>query len=325
MSTEATPREVPTDIAEYEKFVADGGNDASAAKQTTPSDAAAKTDDETGTDSETEQQVQKKKSGFQRRVTRLNREIGERDAKIADLERRLGASAATKTTPDEAVKATPAKAEPAKQADKPKLEDFETYEEYSEALIDWKTEAKLAARETQAAERAEATAEENKGKAVMDAHNARVDEAKTRYDGADGLPPWGTAFDGLNDNSFTDAMVVGIFESEFGPDISYHLATNRDELARIAKLSPVRQAAEIGKIEARFQKEADADDDGEDDAPVKAVAERAAPAKPRVTQAPPPARPLKGKAGGEDAMPDPKDFAAYERWAKRKAASAHKN
>jgi hypothetical protein len=325
MSTETTPREIPTDIAEYEKYVADGGNlskkeHAPAAANTKTSDAPAKTDDET--DPETEQQHQKKKSGFQRRVTRLNREIGERDAKIADLERRLGASGATKTVPDEGVKPAPVKAEPAKPAaDKPKLEDFTTYEEYSEALIDWKTEAKLAARETQAAERAEATAEQNAGKAVMDAHNARVDEAKTRYD------DWGTAFDGLNDKSFTDAMVVGIFESEFGPDISYALATNRDELARIAKLSPVRQAAEIGKIEARFQKEADADDDGEDDAPARKPerAEPAAKAKPRVTQAPAPAKPLKGKSGGEDAMPDPKDFAAYERWAKRKAAAASRN
>ncbi len=70
-----------------------------------------------------------------------------------------------------------------------------------------------------------------------------------------------------------DAMASVIQESEFGPQIAYHLGKpeNRAEAERIAQLDPVRAAREIGRLEATFNKPAPAP------AP-----------KPAVSKAPPP-------------------------------------
>jgi hypothetical protein len=43
-----------------------------------------------------------------------------------------------------------------------------------------------------------------------------------------------------------------ILESDVGPQLLYHLAKNPDEAERIADLSPVRQVAELGKLEAKM-------------------------------------------------------------------------
>ena len=42
-----------------------------------------------------------------------------------------------------------------------------------------------------------------------------------------------------------------ILESDIGPRLLYHMAKNPDEAERIAKLSPVRQVIEVGKMEER--------------------------------------------------------------------------
>lgn len=314
--------EVPTDIGEYQKFVAAGGLNANAAKPSTSSEAG---ENHAGTesDSETDRQTQgkephQKKSGFQRRVDKLNQKLGAKDAEIADLRKQLeargnGATAKTGDAKQDADKPAGEKKE-STAAEKPQQKDFETYDEYIEALTDWKTEQALLKREqSKQADQQKQTAEEQT-KAVLDAHAARVDEAKTRY--AD----WDKAFEGMTDSSFTDAIMVAIFESDHGPDITYHLAKHRDELARIAALSPIRQAAEIGKIETRFAKA----DDSDDDAGGKADEKPEPKPKPRVTQAPAPAKPLKGKGTGDDPMPDPSDFEAYEAWSRRQAAAGKK-
>lgn len=44
---------------------------------------------------------------------------------------------------------------------------------------------------------------------------------------------------------------MAIVESEVGPALLYHLAKNTDEAERIAELSPLRQVAELGKLEAK--------------------------------------------------------------------------
>jgi hypothetical protein len=68
---------------------------------------------------------------------------------------------------------------------------------------------------------------------------------------------------------FTRELVELTSESEKGPEILYHLAKNRDLAERIAGLSPVAAAREIGRLEAKFEKPASAP-------------------KPAVSKAPPP-------------------------------------
>ena len=51
----------------------------------------------------------------------------------------------------------------------------------------------------------------------------------------------------------TQAMAQAIHASEVGPEIAYYLGTNPKEAARIANLqSPILQAKELGKIEAKL-------------------------------------------------------------------------
>lgn len=47
-------------------------------------------------------------------------------------------------------------------------------------------------------------------------------------------------------------VALAIKDSEVGPKVAYHLATNRDEAIRIANLSPIEQAMAFGRLEAKF-------------------------------------------------------------------------
>ena len=329
-------RDVPSDIVEYEKFVAAGGNEHNEKLLNRDKAVAdAKAAGILPENPEGEEQQHKRGNNFQRRVSGLQRKIGERDQRIRDLEARIGNgttdAAATNGTRETHEAAPPAATASvadkprvngeAKTPPRPKEDDFKTYGDFIEALTDWKTDRKLEAADEKKQQAQAERAEADKGKTITEAHNARVDEAKTRY------PDWGAAFAGLNDNSFTEPMVVFIFESEHGPDVTYYLAKHRDELARIAGLSPIRQASELGKIEKQFEAETkpdDEDDEDEDETPVLAAAK---PEKrvTNVSKAPPPAKPIGGTSGkGADDMPDPSNFIAYEAWSKRQAAKGAK-
>lgn len=72
----------------------------------------------------------------------------------------------------------------------------------------------------------------------------------------------------------TQAMADVIAESEVGPQVAYYLAENPDRASVIAQMGELQAAREIGRIEARIEAEAEA--------------RKAAPAVPRVSQAPPP-------------------------------------
>jgi hypothetical protein len=333
-------RDVPADISAYQKFKADGGLDHN--QKLVGREAAVAAAKAAGIlpEGENKAEEHKSRSSFQRRVDRLQRKIGERDAQIAELQKRAEAPAGAAA--QNGTHAKPAAAKPAaeerapapklngeaKTPPRPKEEDFKTYSEFVEALADWKTDRKLEAREAASAEERARSEAENKGKAITDAHNARVDEAKTRY------PDWDKAFKGLDDNSFTDPMVVFIFESEHGPDVTHYLATHRDELERIGKLSPVRQVAALSKIEDQYgdagegekprdddeeTEEEDTEDKGEKPGkPGENAAERKP--KARVSKAPPPVKASGGRGAPDDGMPDPKDFSAYAAWSKRQAA-----
>jgi len=112
--------------------------------------------------------------------------------------------------------------------------DFSSNEEYVEALAERKAEQLIAHRE-QAREQ----------DAVLEAYHDKEEEARGRYDD----------FEQVAYNPklpITDVMAQAIQGSDIGPDIAYHLGSNPKEAARIAKLSPVLQAKEIGKIEVNL-------------------------------------------------------------------------
>ena len=116
----------------------------------------------------------------------------------------------------------------------PPADQFESPEAYAEALAVRKAEELLAQREFQ-----------KQQAAINDAYAEREEEARAKYDD----------FEQVAYNPqlrVTDVMAETIKASDMGPDLAYWLGTNPKEADRISRLSPLLQAREIGKIEAKL-------------------------------------------------------------------------
>ena len=84
--------------------------------------------------------------------------------------------------------------------------------------------------------------------AIEDAYAEREEEARSKYDD----------FEQVAYNPqlrVTDVMAETIKASDIGPDLAYWLGSNPKEADRISRLSPLLQAREIGKIEAKLASE----------------------------------------------------------------------
>ena len=115
-----------------------------------------------------------------------------------------------------------------------KADDFADAPSYADALAERKAQELLAKRDAEA-ERA----------ATLDAYHDREEEARNKYDD----------FEQVAYNPklpVTETMAQTIQASDNGPDVIYYLGSNPKEAERIARLSPLLQAREIGKIEAKL-------------------------------------------------------------------------
>lgn len=118
--------------------------------------------------------------------------------------------------------------------DIPSVEHFESPEAYAQVLALKKAEELVAQRDyhRQQAE-------------IKDAYVEREEEARVKYDDFEQVA--------YNPNvRITDVMAEAIQASDIGPDVAYHLGSNPKEADRISRLSPILQAREIGRIEARM-------------------------------------------------------------------------
>lgn len=161
--------------------------------------------------------------GVQKKIDKLTARNKAKDDQIAQLTAALGRN----TPAGEVARAPAAVAENGK----PNPDDYETVGEYVEALTDFKAEQAIAK-----------VAKRDEGKKVADAWNAQLEAGRKEFEDFD------EAID--SDLPLTPAMQEAIIQSNVGYKVAYHLANNPDETKRIAALSPARQAAEIGKIEA---------------------------------------------------------------------------
>jgi hypothetical protein len=115
-----------------------------------------------------------------------------------------------------------------------KADDFADAQTYADALAERKAQELLARRDAEA-ERA----------ATLDAYHDREEEARNKYDD----------FEQVAYNPklpVTETMAQTIQATDNGPDVIYYLGSNPKEAERIARLSPLLQAREIGKIEANL-------------------------------------------------------------------------
>lgn len=115
----------------------------------------------------------------------------------------------------------------------PPADQFESDEAYREALIARKAAELVAQKEL-----------EQSRVQIEREYAEREESARDKYDD----------FDQVVHNPklrITDAMAETIKASEVGPEIAYWLGNNPKEADRVSRLSPLQQAREIGKIEAK--------------------------------------------------------------------------
>lgn len=173
---------------------------------------------------------------------------------------------------ERAVTATPAK--PAAAATPPESEGPPSLEQFGHDTEKW-SQAFTAYHEKRASE-------------VVDQHFTRVREQDQQRVAAETFVARETQFaasapdyaEVVSDPSLqqyvTPTISEAIVASETGPQLSYYLATHRDELATIAKMRPIQQAQAIGRLEVKLQSTAAAPPP----APKKNVQQTRAPAPP---------------------------------------------
>lgn len=232
----------------------------------------------------TEQQEARKQSKFQRRLERHKTR-----AIQAETEARL--------LREQLAEARSAKAPQSQGEQEPQQEDFEDYTAYTRALARW--EAKQVANETLKSEREAQQGKEKQSQAA--AGQLKIAEAWTKREQefeavTKDYKEVVDSFSGEEFQTLSREAKMAVIESEFGPALLYELAHNLDEVERIADLSPTRQAAEIGKIEAKLS------------------------AQPkRTTNAPAPPNPV---TGGKTSSKDPSKMSHEEYRAYRKSQGA---
>jgi len=142
-------------------------------------------------------------------------------------------------------------------------DQFESPEAYAEALAYQKAEELIAKREAA-----------KQQSAVLESYQEREEAARDKYDD----------FEQVAYNPklpITNVMAETIQSSDIGPELAYYLGSNPKDAERISRMSPLAQAKEIGKIEAKLAA----------DPPVK-----------RTTSAPAPIKPVAARSTGAPAL-----------------------
>ena len=180
-----------------------------------------------------------------------------------------------------------------KLPEKPKREDFEDYDSFVEAVVDYKADLKIAKWREDDGKR---TGQEEYQKKIT-ALAEKLDEGYTLYPDFEEV---------AKDQSVPITMVVRdiLAEIDHPAQVAYYLGKNRMEAIQIARMTPFKAHKEIMRIEAEIMK-----------SPTPPVTKK-------VTGAPPPIKP----GGSPDVLT--KDVSKmtqkeYESWAKEKGMRDH--
>lgn len=195
----------------------------------------------------------KKGKALSRRIKKLTSKLSAKDERIEYLERELalkgrepeGKPADKPETPQ------PNKAVADGAPVEPDPDDFESVAEFNKAkreyddkVIDWKVDQKLKARDTA-----------NKQTQAKDEFNTALEKHKERMDAyAEEHEDFEELMDEVSDLPMPLSVQELIITSENGPAILHALIKDPSECERIAKLSPLAAAREIGRVESALSK-----------------------------------------------------------------------
>lgn len=118
--------------------------------------------------------------------------------------------------------------------DRPQRDSYASQESYEDGLVDWKIDQR-----------------ESVGKQAKAHEQSQAMTSKTENMYAEAAKIPGFDRDDFNDLPLTPAIVQTIVDSDVAPKLMAYMAANPADIARIATLSPARQAAELGKLEAK--------------------------------------------------------------------------
>jgi hypothetical protein len=248
----------------------------------TPVDQATSTDVQTKPDSEPGDPAKPKGKGVKERNAELDAEIAELNEKLRlrrEIRRELDATDRAQPKPDVKPDSSPAvdkKAEAARfraMPDAPKLEDFESYDDWAIEMASFVADKKLEERDRRSQQEATARQEEQR-------FTEKVTKASERFKGylekhpeaKDRIRPELLAIVPISQLRPSETpgphnfIAEQIFESDFTGELVDHFSTDAgvQDFQRLMRLSPDAIVREIGRIEARFM------DSGTKTTPVRA-------------------------------------------------------
>lgn len=216
---------------------------------------AESSEDAEGQETEAEQGSRRpRRGGFQKKIERL---AAENAALRAALVNNTGAPQAQ----TESVSAPQGRPDP---------ESFKTYEDYVEALADWKVEQRMQQREAA-----------SKQETLQESYNRQIAEAQKAYSDFD------EAIAEYDFHLMPRHAQEALLHSDMGAHIAYHIANNPEIGDAISRLSPVQAALKIGELGLQLRSQTPR-----------------AKAAPKFTKAPPPISPLKGTATSQRTLAD---------------------
>lgn len=249
-----------------------------------------------------------KPRGAEQRKEQLAAEIQDLLRQRAELRREIAEAGkggkqpeAAAAPPTEQPKEQPRAAERPKR---PKVDDFENYEAYDQALdkyvedlTAWQAkqtlEADRTARQQADDQRKAQEATQSKQRTLAE---KLIDASQKHSDFAGKLAEFEAEHGGVS-----QTIADTIAESEHGAELAYHLVTHPEEVQRIGALGPLAQARELGKIEASLA----------------GTTKPPEPPKPKTTAASPPPTELSGKTTAPEdeakAALEAGDFQRYKR------------
>lgn len=216
-----------------------------------------------------------KKSGFAKRIAKLKAKQAEaeREAEYWKSKALRGDEA---DTSGESKETMPSEDIPNPYlrdvGEKPDPDDYESQDEYLDALTDWKIDVREAKKQFEADQTKAKTAAQKQAETF----HSRVQEYSSTVE------DWDETLESVSDIQMNSNLMRAIMTSEFAPHLMYDLSKNRSELERINQMDPASTLKAIGKLEAKFEGQQQSSSSKQET---------------KTTKAPPPPSPVGKKSG----------------------------
>lgn len=202
-------------------------------EQDADSQADESTDDESTSEQVDKENKPKKKGGFQKRIERFQRDLQAERQRNEYLQSLLS----NQQKPEE---------KPVQRTDpagKPKIEDFESMADFTEAVADWKVEQRL--------KEQEAKTQQEKAKTSFQTQVEKFQSDIAAF--AKTVDDFDEVREEVSDVMLTPGLQHALMKSKIGPEVLYTLAKDRQKLDAINGLNAFDQAYEIALVEAEIK------------------------------------------------------------------------